>query len=462
MDRRGRRTRPSRRPRESSRQRARACPARSRNARGGAWRACGSAQGAHRALRGGLGARRRAQRLREARLVIDQRLPGGFARGVRSRGVDEVLCEQRGDVGGARILDERESLDAAGRLQPGPQLAERGGGIRIEKAGKRRSRRPRAGCRPDRFVDALLDPLQNSSIGASCKNAPALNDLWILVACARAAAAARRLDQAIVQAAAVRFVTDGREFDAVACIILAGMPEIVLDSVSKHYGAVRAVDGVSLRAAEGKFLVLLGPSGCGKSTVLRLIAGLEDVTPQARSSSPGATSRASTRTSAACRWCSSPTRCSRTCRSPRTSCSASRCAARRRPSATERLARVAELVGLTEQLERKPSQLSGGQRQRVALARADRRREPDLPDGRAALQPRRAAAPRHARRDPRAAAAPRHDGGLRHARPGRGDEHGRPRDPRCARGASSRRARPRSSTPGRRRSSPRASSARRR
>jgi ABC-type nitrate/sulfonate/bicarbonate transport system ATPase subunit len=53
------------------------------------------------------------------------------------------------------------------------------------------------------------------------------------------------------------------------------MSEIVLEGVSKHYGAVRAVDDVTFRAEAGKFLVLLGPSGCGKSTLLRLIAGLE-------------------------------------------------------------------------------------------------------------------------------------------------------------------------------------------
>jgi ABC-type sugar transport system ATPase subunit len=53
--------------------------------------------------------------------------------------------------------------------------------------------------------------------------------------------------------------------------------EIVLEKVAKRFGKVAAVDGVSLRADAGKFLVLLGPSGCGKSTLLRLIAGLEDV-----------------------------------------------------------------------------------------------------------------------------------------------------------------------------------------
>src|ERR1700732_60085 len=54
---------------------------------------------------------------------------------------------------------------------------------------------------------------------------------------------------------------------------------ISLHSVSKTYGrATRAVDRFSLDIAPGEFLVLLGPSGCGKSTVLRMIAGLEDIT----------------------------------------------------------------------------------------------------------------------------------------------------------------------------------------
>ena len=45
--------------------------------------------------------------------------------------------------------------------------------------------------------------------------------------------------------------------------------------MSKRFGAVRAVDEVSLDAEEGRFLTLLGPSGCGKTTTLRMIAGLE-------------------------------------------------------------------------------------------------------------------------------------------------------------------------------------------
>jgi sn-glycerol 3-phosphate transport system ATP-binding protein len=147
------------------------------------------------------------------------------------------------------------------------------------------------------------------------------------------------------------------------------MSEIALQEVSKHYGAVRAVDGISFRAAAGKFLVLLGPSGCGKSTVLRLIAGLEDVT-RGKILIAG---RDVTRLEPDKR------RISMVFQSyalfPHLSVAENivfGLKVRRTPPAerNERLARVAELVGLTEQMARKPSQLSGGQRQRVALARA--------------------------------------------------------------------------------------------
>src|SRR6476659_2126322 len=52
-------------------------------------------------------------------------------------------------------------------------------------------------------------------------------------------------------------------------------PEIQLLDLEKRFGAVRAVDGVSLEVGAGEFFSLLGPSGCGKTTTLRMIGGFE-------------------------------------------------------------------------------------------------------------------------------------------------------------------------------------------
>lgn len=53
------------------------------------------------------------------------------------------------------------------------------------------------------------------------------------------------------------------------------MPEVLLNGVSRHFGAVKAVDDLSLHIADNEFVTLLGPSGCGKTTTLRMVAGLE-------------------------------------------------------------------------------------------------------------------------------------------------------------------------------------------
>jgi len=53
---------------------------------------------------------------------------------------------------------------------------------------------------------------------------------------------------------------------------------VELKEVSKHFGLVVAVDGISLFIRDGEFFSLLGPSGCGKTTTLRLIAGFELLT----------------------------------------------------------------------------------------------------------------------------------------------------------------------------------------
>ncbi|TNC72990.1 ABC transporter ATP-binding protein [Rubellimicrobium roseum] len=55
-------------------------------------------------------------------------------------------------------------------------------------------------------------------------------------------------------------------------------PAVSFRGVSRHFGEVRAVDGVDLDIAEGEFFAMLGPSGSGKTTCLRLIAGFETPT----------------------------------------------------------------------------------------------------------------------------------------------------------------------------------------
>ena len=56
------------------------------------------------------------------------------------------------------------------------------------------------------------------------------------------------------------------------------MGTMTLRNVTKSFGAVDVIKGVSLQIEDGEFVILVGPSGCGKSTLLRMIAGLEEVT----------------------------------------------------------------------------------------------------------------------------------------------------------------------------------------
>ncbi len=147
------------------------------------------------------------------------------------------------------------------------------------------------------------------------------------------------------------------------------MSAIELQHVTKSWGSTVAVRDVSFLVEEGTFVVLLGPSGCGKSTTLRMVAGLEDATrgriliggedmthvaPAQRHVSmvfqsyalfPHLDVRQNILFGLNVRKVPAPDK-------------------------EARLKRVAELVGLTPLLDRKPAQLSGGQRQRVALARA--------------------------------------------------------------------------------------------
>jgi multiple sugar transport system ATP-binding protein len=148
------------------------------------------------------------------------------------------------------------------------------------------------------------------------------------------------------------------------------MAEIEVRNVTKTFaGDVLALDDVSLAIADGEFIALVGPSGCGKSTLLRSIAGLEDVTSgEIAIGGRDVTDLAPRHRDIAMVFQSYALY-------PHMSVRQNLgygLRVRRTPKAeiSKRVDEIAELLGLTELLERKPAQLSGGQRQRVAMGRA--------------------------------------------------------------------------------------------
>jgi sn-glycerol 3-phosphate transport system ATP-binding protein len=147
------------------------------------------------------------------------------------------------------------------------------------------------------------------------------------------------------------------------------LSEIVLQHVSKQWSRIGGVEDISLTASAGELLVLLGPSGCGKSTTLRLIAGLEQVD----SGSIMIAGRDVTRLPPAERQIAMVFQSYALF--PHLTVAENiifglRVRGVNRVERDARLKRVADQVGLSRFLDRKPAQLSGGQRQRVALGRA--------------------------------------------------------------------------------------------
>jgi len=147
------------------------------------------------------------------------------------------------------------------------------------------------------------------------------------------------------------------------------MASVDIRDVRKSFGAAQVIRGVSVDIRDGEFVALVGPSGCGKSTLLRMVAGLEDITggeirigsrvvndlpPKERDIAmvfqnyalyPHLTVAENMAFSLSLRGAPAAER-------------------------TSRVARAAEILGLTGLLDRRPRELSGGQRQRVAMGRA--------------------------------------------------------------------------------------------
>jgi multiple sugar transport system ATP-binding protein len=148
------------------------------------------------------------------------------------------------------------------------------------------------------------------------------------------------------------------------------MAAIEIQDVSKRYrdGTV-AVHDLSLEIADGEFTVLVGPSGCGKTTLLRMIAGLEEVTAGTISIGGRVVNDLTPKDRDVAMVFQNYALY------PHMTVAKNMGFALRRAKVPaeeirRKVERAAELLGISDQLERKPGNLSGGQRQRVAMGRA--------------------------------------------------------------------------------------------
>lgn len=147
------------------------------------------------------------------------------------------------------------------------------------------------------------------------------------------------------------------------------MGSVNLRGIRKAYGPVEVLHGIDLDVEEGEFTVLVGPSGCGKSTLLRSIAGLETISggeislagkvinhlpPKRRDIAMVFQNYALYPHMTVAKNMGFSLRLSK----------------ESKPEIDRKVRDAAEILGLTELLDRYPRQLSGGQRQRVAMGRA--------------------------------------------------------------------------------------------
>lgn len=147
------------------------------------------------------------------------------------------------------------------------------------------------------------------------------------------------------------------------------MAEIELQSVRKTFGKVVAVNDISLTIHDREFMVLLGPSGCGKTTLLRAIAGLEQIDAgRVLIAGKDVTDQPPRKRNIAMVFQSYAV-------FPHLTVFENIAFGLRmkkvpQDEVNRRVGSAAELLRITELLQRFPAQLSGGQRQRVAVARA--------------------------------------------------------------------------------------------
>ena len=147
------------------------------------------------------------------------------------------------------------------------------------------------------------------------------------------------------------------------------MATVDLDDIRKRFGTEEVIRGVSLDVADGEFIVIVGPSGCGKSTLLRMVAGLETISSgELRIDGARANAREPMDRDIAMVF-------QNYALYPHMSVAQNmgyglRIRGLPRAEIASKVRDAAELLQLSDLLDRRPRELSGGQRQRVAMGRA--------------------------------------------------------------------------------------------
>jgi sn-glycerol 3-phosphate transport system ATP-binding protein len=147
------------------------------------------------------------------------------------------------------------------------------------------------------------------------------------------------------------------------------MASVSIRDVTKSFGDVKVIQGISMDIASGEFVVMVGPSGCGKSTLLRMIAGLETVTSGEIAIDGKVVNHLEPRErNVAMVFQNYALYPHMTVHD--NMAYALRIQRRSKDDIERRVGRAAQILGLSELLKRTPRALSGGQRQRVAMGRA--------------------------------------------------------------------------------------------
>jgi ABC-type sugar transport system ATPase subunit len=147
------------------------------------------------------------------------------------------------------------------------------------------------------------------------------------------------------------------------------MAGLKLTDVRKAYGAVKVLHGVNLDIKAGEFIVFVGPSGCGKSTLLRMIAGLEDITSGTLAiDGEVVNDKPPAKRGIAMVFQSYALYPHMTVYD--NMAFGLKLANADKAELDRRVREAAEMLQITQYLDRLPKQLSGGQRQRVAIGRA--------------------------------------------------------------------------------------------